>query len=76
MDSLTLFRFRFTAPLHIANVRSDFDRSEKTVRSDSLYAAIIQAWSVLGIEHPILSNQNENTIPPLGFTISSLFLYF
>ena len=76
MDSLTLFRFRFTAPLHIANVRSDFDRSEKTVRSDSLYAAIIQAWSVLGIEHPILSNQDENAIPPLGFTLSSLFPYF
>ena len=54
MGGLDLILFRFTAPLHIGNVRADYDRTEQTLRSDALYSAIIQAWSILGIEHPIL----------------------
>lgn len=74
MEFLTLLQFKFTAPLHIANVRADYDRSESILHSDALYSAIIQAWSVLGIEHPILTGNEPN--PNIDFTLSSLFPYY
>lgn len=77
MGGLDLILFRFTAPLHIGNVRADYDRTEQTLRSDALYSAIIQAWSILGIEHPILDCPPDSpAAPDLGFACSSLFPYF
>ncbi len=61
---IQIYRLTFTAPLHIANIRSDYGQSEKRIHSDTLYAAICQAWALLGKK-----DFSEN----LGFAISSLF---
>lgn len=63
-----LFRFKFTTPLHIANVRADYDRSETMLASDTIYAAVMSAWATLGMEHWIT--------PELEFALSSLFPYY
>jgi CRISPR-associated protein Csm4 len=63
-----LFRFKFTAPLHIANVRADYDRSETTLSSDTLYAAVMSAWATLG--------KAEWITPEPAFALSSLFPYY
>jgi CRISPR type III-A-associated RAMP protein Csm4 len=62
-----LFRFRFTSPLHIANVRADYDRSEGTIASDTLVPAIMSAWATLGQTAWITSEPS--------FAFSSLFPY-
>lgn len=62
-----VIRFTFTAPLHISNARSDYARSEDVVRSDTLCAAIMQSWAVLGHEDWITDQP--------GFVTSSLFPY-
>lgn len=58
-------RLRFTAPLHIGSVRDNLAPSETQVHSDTLYAAIMHVWAMLGYEVP--------KEPP--FAISSLFPY-
>ncbi|MDW8288346.1 MAG: type III-A CRISPR-associated RAMP protein Csm4 [Flammeovirgaceae bacterium] len=63
-----LFHFKFTAPLHIANVRADYDRSETTLSSDTLYAAVMSAWAMLG--------KSEWITPEPAFALSSLFPYY
>lgn len=63
-----LFHFKFTAPLHIANVRADYDRSETTLSSDTLYAAVMSAWATLG--------KSEWITPEPAFALSSLFPYY
>ncbi len=63
---LHLFRLHFHAPLHIGNARADYGQSGQVFHSDSLYAAIIQAWAVLGLPMP------DETGDP-GFALSSLF---
>jgi CRISPR-associated protein Csm4 len=66
MDStFEIIRFHFTGPMHLSNARSDYARSEKMIRSDTLAAAIMQTWAVLNREEWI-------TISP-GFVTSSLF---
>lgn len=67
--NIKLIRIRFTGPLHISNVRSDYGISETFIHSDTLYSAIIAAWSNLGVNSYIPENPNE----PLPFTLSSLF---
>lgn len=64
----TLFRLKFTTPLHISNVRSDYAKSENIIHSDTLYSAIFEAWSKLGITEQIEKQSNQ-----LQFTLSSLF---
>lgn len=68
MTRARLFRFKFTAPLHIANVRADYDRSETTLSSDTLYAAVMSAWATLGMADWIS--------PEPAFALSSLFPYY
>lgn len=63
--SLDVIRFSFIEPLHVSNPRSDYARSEETVRSDTLSAAIMQSWALMGREQWI------NDDP--GFVTSSLF---
>ncbi len=58
-------KFHFTAPVHIGSVRADYDSSQKRMHSDTLYAAIMQAWNILG--QTGLINEHPN------FTLSSLF---
>jgi CRISPR type III-A-associated RAMP protein Csm4 len=69
--SLTAIKFHFTTPLHIGTVRADYDKSEKMIHSDTLYSAIIWAWSVLGLEAEI-----PELVADGNFTISSLFPFY
>jgi CRISPR-associated protein Csm4 len=64
----TIFRLHFKTPLHISSVRSDYDISETSIHSDTMYAAIMQAWAVLG--------KNELIKPDNDFTISGLFPFY
>ena len=66
-QSFDTIYFEFTAPLHISNARSDYGVSEKIVHSDTLYAAIMQSWAILGKESWISKNP--------AFALSSLFPY-
>lgn len=69
MKNLKIIRLKFTAPLHISNVRGDYDISEKTIHSDTLYSALIEAWSVIGMEKFIPTPEN----PAIDFSLSTLF---
>lgn len=66
--SFVLFRLKFSTPLHISNVRSDYSQSETIIHSDTLYSAFFEAWSKLG-----LTQQIEKQTHQLQFTLSSLF---
>jgi CRISPR-associated protein Csm4 len=66
-----IIRLKFTTPLHISNQRSDYSVSETLIHSDTLYSAIINAWSNLGLTTYIPSN--TGSIFP--FALSSLFPY-
>lgn len=66
-----IIRLTFVTPLHIANQRSDYSISETFIHSDTLYSAIISAWSNLGLNSYIPESANF----PLPFTLSSLFPY-
>ena len=57
--------FEFNQPLHISNARADYGISERIIHSDTLYAAIMQSWAILGKSEWI----NEKP----DFTLSSLF---
>jgi CRISPR-associated protein Csm4 len=62
-----IIRFKFTTPLHIGNERSDYSTGSPMLHSDSLYAAICNAWAKLGKADWIGENGD------CGFIISSLF---
>lgn len=62
---LDIVRLHFTTPLHISNQRSDYSRSETLIQSDTLAAAIMQAWASLGKPEWIAETP--------GFTVSGLF---
>lgn len=64
-----IIRLKFTTPLHISNVRSDYGVSETIIHSDTMYSAIIEAWNSIGLTEFIPKSTNYN----LPFTISSLF---
>lgn len=64
-QSFEVIYFEFTAPLHISNARADYGVSEKTIHSDTIYAAIMQSWAMLG--------KSDWIKPVPDFTISSLF---
>jgi len=65
---MKLIRFHFTAPVHFSAARAEYDRSESTLHSDSLYAAIQQAWSILG--------KTDWIVKEPDFTLSSLFPFY
>lgn len=60
-----IYRLTFTTPLHLSDVRADYGNSERRVHSDTLYAAIMQAWAILGKSDWITKEPS--------FTLSSLF---
>ena len=70
-DQLSVFRLRFSAPLHIGNSRDDYASGSAMIHSDAMYAAIFQAWAMLGKAEWIPKTADED----FGFTISSLFPY-
>ena len=63
-----IIKLRFETPLHIGDDRLDYGTSQTFIHSDTMYAAIMNAWACLGKEEWIAHNQD--------FTISSLFPYF
>lgn len=66
-STFDIIRFSFNEPIHISNARSDYARSEDIIRSDTLSAAVMQSWALLGKDDWI------NNSP--GFVTSSLFPY-
>lgn len=43
-----MYRFAFTAPLHISNARADYGKSHTFLHSDSLLAAVMDVWAKIG----------------------------
>ena len=62
-----VFKLHFTTPLHIGDARDDYSISQKTIASDTMYAAITATLAKLG---------REIKEGDLGFTISSLFPFY
>ena len=65
---MKLLRFHFTAPVHFGMSRVEYDRSESMLHSDTLYAAIQQAWTMLG--------KSEWIDEEPDFALSSLFPFY
>ncbi len=63
-----VYKLHFTTPVHLGDERNDYSISLKTIRSDTLYAALTAALASIGKKIP------ENG--DLGFTISSLFPFY
>lgn len=73
MTKFDIIKFKFEGPLHISNPRpNEYSASEKIIRSDSIMAAIMQAWALLG--HADWIPKEEN--PDAGFAMSSLFPFY
>lgn len=68
MATLNIYKLRFTSPLHIGDRRDDYSISQKTISSDTMYAALTASLAKTG--HTIPDNGD------LGFCISSLFPYY
>lgn len=65
-----IIRFRLDTPLHLSNARpNDYGSSERVVHSDTLTAAIYQAWAMLGQSDWIPTAAGQSP----GFAVSSLF---
>jgi CRISPR-associated protein Csm4 len=62
-----LFRLTFRGALHIGTPRADYDRSQKIIHSDTLYAALTRAWAMVG-----LLPQDDKELYA-SFAVSSLF---
>jgi CRISPR type III-A-associated RAMP protein Csm4 len=62
------YKLFFNAPLHISNERADYGIGTSTIHNDTLYAAIMQCWSLLGKQDWIPKVANE-----IPFVTSSLF---
>lgn len=60
-----VYRLTFTTPLHISNIRADYGKSEQTIHSDTLVAAMMQMWAKSGNEKWISQYSN--------MAVSSLF---
>jgi len=68
MATFKIYKLHFTAPLHISDPHEDLGSSQKTIQSDTLYAALMSCLA-----------KNGDSLPEdgdLGFTVSSLFPYF
>lgn len=71
------FQLHFTSPLHISNIKADYGKSEQMFHSDSLVAAVMQAWAVLGKSEWITKNHGFVTTSLFPFTsIDSRPVYF
>lgn len=68
MATFKIYKLHFTAPLHISDPHEDLGSSQKTIQSDTLYAALMSCLAKKGDSLPEDGD--------LGFTVSSLFPYF
>lgn len=72
----TAIRLEIGHSIHLGSFREDYETSETRLHSDAFYAAIVQAWSSLGVAHPLVSEVGLTEAPPLSFVVSSLFPFF
>jgi CRISPR-associated protein Csm4 len=76
MNKLRLFKLSFYEPLHIHGTRSDYSETLRQIHSDTIYAAIMQAWAILGMDSSLDTiGQLETKHGTVDFTLSSLFPY-
>lgn len=68
MATFKIYKLHFTSPLHISDQHEDLGSSQKTIHSDTLYAALMACLAKMG---ECLPEDGD-----LGFTVSSLFPYF
>lgn len=68
MATYKIYKLHFTAPLHIGDQHEELGSSQKTIHSDTLYAALMSCLAKMGESLPEDGD--------LGFTVSSLFPYF
>ncbi len=68
MAKFTIYKLRFTSPLHLGDERADYDKSLTVYHSDSLYAAVTAVLARVGKKVPKTGDW--------GFTVSSLFPYY
>jgi CRISPR-associated protein Csm4 len=69
--SIKIVRLHFVSPLHIHGYGLDYAESERRIHSDTLYAAIIQMWRLLGYTSAIEATDRNDE--DFSWTISSLF---
>ncbi len=68
-DIIHTYKLQFTAPLHISNERTeDYGSGSSTIHNDTLYAAILQCWAMLGKTDWIPSSNDK-----AAFVTSSMF---
>lgn len=69
MATLKICKLHFTSPLHIGDKKNnDYGISQRTISSDSMYAAMTAVLAKSGVSLPSDGD--------LGFTISSLFPFY
>lgn len=74
---LDTVRLHFNTPLHISNVRGDYNTTENMVHSDTLHAAIMQAWAALGKQEWIRSEPDYSLSSLFPFTnCNGQYVYF
>jgi len=70
-SDLQLIRLKFTSPLHLHGHSLDYSESHHRIHSDTLYAAIMQMWHLLGNQRTLDAINTGH----LDWAISSLFPY-
>ena len=68
MATFKIYKLHFTSPLHISDQHADIGVSQKTIHSDTLYAALMSCLAKTGCSIPKDGN--------LGFVLSSMFPYY
>ena len=64
----------FTTPVHIGTSREDYTESKTFIHSDTLYAAMLQMWALMGEQSYLEGIANKGGQPP--FTLSSMFPFY
>ena len=68
---IQIIRLNFNSPLHLAGLGQEYIHAQKYLSSDSLYAAIVQAWAKLGCGQALdYLKEHEGLMP---FQLSSAF---
>ena len=65
-----VIHFWFKEPVHISNSRGDYGKGESIIRSDTLFAAVMQMWALLGKQEWIAEFVDK---PESSFALTSLF---
>lgn len=68
MARFSVYKLHFTSPVHIGDCRDDYGISQKTISSDTIYAALTSCLAKLNMQIP-----DDGY---LGCTVSGLFPFF